>query len=198
MQRWRTVVSKILGALLVAVITISDSVWDHDWEFVGSSLFLLGCALAAVGSLGRLWCSVYIGGKKTERLIVEGPYSISRNPLYFFSFIGALGVGLASETLTIPTLILVAFAVYYPSVIKAESGRLRRMYGEQYEDYAKKTPAFFPKISLLTEPEEYVVHPIRFRRDALSALWFIWLLGILEFIEGFREMGVFAPLFELY
>jgi len=46
--------------------------------------------------------------------------AMCRNPLYFFSLLGALGVGLTTETLLIPFVILIAFVGYYPNVIKSE------------------------------------------------------------------------------
>jgi protein-S-isoprenylcysteine O-methyltransferase Ste14 len=72
----------------------------------------IGLALAGIASLGRLWCSLYIAGYKTEELITEGPYSIYRNFLYFFSFLGAIGVGFASESLLIPLIIPILFTSY--------------------------------------------------------------------------------------
>ncbi|MCD6327292.1 isoprenylcysteine carboxylmethyltransferase family protein [bacterium] len=198
LQYWRTRLSKVLGALALIIIVLSESAWERDSSLVASLLFLAGCTLAAIGSLGRLWCSLYIAGYKTEQLITAGPYSITRNPLYFFSFLGALGVGLASETLVIPAVILVAFAVYYPAVIRAEEKRLNKIYGEKLAEYIRNTPKFFPQMSLLKEPEEYVVRPVKFRRHISSALWFIWLIGILEVIEGFHESGLFDPMFSIF
>jgi len=148
--------------------------------------------------MGRLWCSLYISGHKTEKLVTTGPYSITRNPLYFFSLIGAFGVGLASETLVIPAVVLLGFAIYYPRVIKAEEKRLLKIHAEQFDNYVARTPRFFPKWSLLIEPKNYVVHPARFRKDILSALWFIWLIGVLEIIEGIHEAGIVVPIFTLY
>jgi hypothetical protein len=35
--------------------------------------------IAAVASLGRMWCSLYIAGSKDKELITNGPYSLCRN-----------------------------------------------------------------------------------------------------------------------
>jgi hypothetical protein len=123
---------------------------------------------------------------------------MSRNPLYFFSAIGAIGVGFASETLTFPAIFIVVFALYYPAVIKSEEKRLKEIHGADYEDYAKRVPLFFPRLSHFSEPEDYTVKPIIFRKHIFSALWFIWIVGILEMFEGLREIGVFSSLWSLY
>jgi protein-S-isoprenylcysteine O-methyltransferase Ste14 len=182
---------------LIVLLFISESKWEAREDIVCAILFLAGCVLVGIASLGRLWCSLYIAGYKTDHLITLGPYSVSRNPLYFFSLLGGLGVGLATETFTVPMLILIMFALYYPFVIRHEENKLRNIYGDQYEAYFRSVPQFWPKWSLLEEPNEYVVTPKVFRRHMYSALWFIWIVGILELLETLRELDPFSSFFHL-
>jgi hypothetical protein len=121
-----------------------------------------------------------------------------RNPLYFFSLVGAIGVGLASETISIPIVILLGYIAYYPLVIKSEEIILLRLHKIDFENYIKEVPRFFPKVSLLKEPDQYVIKPIVFRRHMFDALWFVWIVGILETIEGLHELGVLPKLFKIY
>ena len=197
-QHARLYLTRIFFGFLIVLLLISDNNWENRSPMFSAVFFLTGCFLAGIASLGRLWCSLYIVGYKTKRLIVSGPYSICRHPLYFFSMLGGIGAGLATETITIPVLILIAFALYYPYVIRFEENKLNALYGSEYEEYVRTVPQFWPKWSLLTEPEEYVVNPIKFKRHIFSALWFIWILGILEFIEMFRELKMLPALFSLY
>jgi hypothetical protein len=145
-----------------------------------------------------MWCSLYIAGYKDNTLITQGPYSMTRNPLYFFSFLGLLGIGLSTKTLTFPLLFLIFFALGYPGVIAAEEEKLRRLFGEAYESYARRAPAFFPKISLLEEPERYSVNPKIYRKHMLSAIWFVWIVGLLEVIETLKEIGLIPIYWSLY
>jgi hypothetical protein len=62
----------------------------------------------------------------------------------------------------------------------------------------KRVPKIFPKWSLLSEPDEYVVNPRLFKKHIFSALWFIWLTGIMEIIEVLRELSVLPVLYQLY
>ena len=88
----------------MGAITVSSSAWEIKAPFFNTILFFIGIILVGIASLGRLWCSLYIAGYKTDNLVTEGPYSMCGNPLYFFSFIGALGIGFASETLLVPVI----------------------------------------------------------------------------------------------
>ena len=196
-EKTRIPITRVFAGILLIIIIFSSNAWERI-SLVSNFIFLLGCILVGIASLGRLWCSLYIGGYKNTALVTSGPYSTSRHPLYFFSMIGGAGVGLATETLLIPVVIVILFFVYYPSVIRSEERRLLSLYGERFEAYRMNTPAFFPKLSLLQEPETYTVSPRIFKRNIFRALWFIWLVGILEIIEGFHETGVLPIYFRIY
>jgi len=197
-EKYRTQFSRIFGILLIIFIIFSKSLWEYKSPLFSSILFSIGLLLAAIASLGRMWCSLYIAGRKITELVTVGPYSMTRNPLYFFSLIGAFGVGLATETLLIPLIVLIAFAWFYPSVIRHEESELRALHGKPFEEYVKAVPKFFPKISYLNEPQEFMVKPIVFRKHIFSAVWFVWLIAILEFIDALQELGVIPNIFTIY
>jgi protein-S-isoprenylcysteine O-methyltransferase Ste14 len=194
----RILLSRVAAVVILILYLFSESRWETHAPLFSYLLFLSGLILVGIGSLGRMWCSLYIAGYKDNTLITQGPYSMTRNPLYFFSFLGLLGIGLATETLTFPLIFLLFFALGYPRVIATEERKLRKLFGEAYEEYARRVPAFFPKISLLQEPESYSVRPKVYRKHMLSALWFIWIVGILELIEGLRELGSLPTYWMLY
>ncbi len=185
----RILLSRLAALAIFLFYLFSKSRWESEHPLIDTTLFLLGLLLAGVGSLGRMWCSLYIAGYKDNTLITQGPYSITRNPLYFFSLLGLLGIGFATETLTFPFIFLLFFALSYPRVIAAEEKKLRVLFGATYEEYAKRVPAFFPKISLLKEPKSYSVNPQIYRKHMLSAIWFIWIIGFFEVIETLKDLG---------
>ena len=190
--------SRLFIGAIIAILLTGESYWETASPLTTGVLFLVGCFLVGVATLGRLWCSLYIAGYKTKTLVVTGPYSISRNPLYFFSMVGGIGVGLATETLVIPAMILIMFAIYYPFVIRFEENKLGEIHPEQFDAYCQTVPRFWPKWSLLTEPDEYTVTPKTFRKHIFSALWFIWMIGIIELIEMFRELDILTTHFLIY
>jgi len=196
-EKKRKILTLLFAIVSGVLILFSRSRWEEGY-LLSDIFFLAGIILVGVATVGRLWCSLYICGHKTKNLITVGPYSVCRNPLYFFSFLGGIGIGFASETLTVTLIILSAFLFYYPFVIRAEEKKLRRIHGSDFDRYMRKTPRFFPSLAGLCEPEEYTVKPRLFKRRAFDALWFVWMAGILELVEGLHEYNVIPLLFRLW
>lgn len=196
-ERRRKPISLAFAGVLVGLLLTSGS----RWSAIGASesaIFLLGLTLAGVGCLGRLWCSLYIAGYKTRVLVTAGPYSLCRNPLYFFSCVGGTGVLLASGTFALPAIMLVAFAVFYPWIIRQEESRLLAVHQDEFLTYCRKTPCFFPKWSQLQEPKDYTVHPRVFRTGILDAFWFLFLTGTVHFLADLHRTGALPTLWRLW
>src|SRR5688572_7054363 len=79
---------------------------------------IAGFVCVALACLGRIWCSAFIAGHKDEALVTHGPYALLRHPLYAFSMLGALGLGLTSRS---PLLSLIVIALIAALVIYAAS-----------------------------------------------------------------------------
>jgi len=197
-ERYRIILSRIAAVTILFFLFTTQSVWETKNEKVTFFLFFAGMILVGIASLGRMWCSLYIAGYKDDKLVTDGPYSLCRNPLYFFSMIGVLGIGFATETFTFPILFILLFALYYPFVIKSEERRLGQLFGAAFDQYTKKISAFFPRLSTFSEPANYTVKPAVYRSHMFSALWFVWIVGILEVIEGLREIGLLSSLWSLF
>jgi protein-S-isoprenylcysteine O-methyltransferase Ste14 len=194
--KYRTAVSRFAAVILVGILLISHHSFSqkgiYDLFFEISGIFLIGLCV-----LGRLWASVYISGHKTHRLIVEGPYSVVRHPLYLFSFIGTIGVGLLTENLLILGVLFLLFAGYYPLVILAEEEKLLKKHGEEYLNYMMRVPRFIPKLSLIDEPSSFNVKTIKYRKAFFETIWFIWLYIPLEIIERLHIEGILPVLFRV-
>ncbi|MDH4239921.1 MAG: isoprenylcysteine carboxylmethyltransferase family protein [Phycisphaerae bacterium] len=196
-EKKRKILTLLFSMVLGVLILFSQSRLEEVY-FLSEIFYFTGIIIVGVATVGRLWCSLYIGGHKTKELITVGPYSICRNPLYFFSFLGGIGIGFASETLTVTLLIFSAFLFYYPFVIRSEEKKLLRIHGSDFDRYMSKTPRFFPSLAGLYEPEEYTVRPRLFKRRIFDALWFVWIAGILELVEALHEYNVIPRLFRLW
>ncbi len=112
-HRRRIALAVVIGLILIALLTIR-SAWSNDWthEFVED--FGIGVIVLAI--LGRMWCTFYIDGRKSAEIVRFGPYSISRNPLYMFSTLGAAGIGMLTGSLTVAmVLAFLCYVAFYHS-----------------------------------------------------------------------------------
>jgi protein-S-isoprenylcysteine O-methyltransferase Ste14 len=184
-------------AAVGVLLLFSGSRWEM-MEMYSAILFAVGVIMVGIATVGRLWCNLYICGRKSSELITTGPYSMCRNPLYFFSLIGAVGLGLVTETVSIPLIFLVVFSVYYPFVIQAEEKGLRQIHGAEFQHYCEEIPRFIPSFRRLQEPQEYLVKARLFRKSLFDATCFIWLIAVLETIEVLHELNILPVFIRLY
>ncbi|OAI57973.1 hypothetical protein AYO49_01655 [Verrucomicrobiaceae bacterium SCGC AG-212-N21] len=188
----------LFAVLPIIVILFTRTAWDTKVPIIPIVLFIVGLHFAGIAALGRLWCSLYIAGNKDSKLVQLGPYSLCRNPLYFFSFLGALGVGMATKTFTFPIVLGISFLLYYPSVIRKEEARLKAKFQGEYENYCAKVPRFFPHHTAFEEPKACQINPRIYRKHIFSALWFILIVGWLEFFEKLHQLGWVPVYFHIY
>src|SRR4029078_2172800 len=95
------------------------------------------------------------------------PYSLTRNPLYFFSLLAYIGAGLAFEKLTVAFIFAIVFWLsHWPTVLREEA-KLRNKFGAKYDDYAKRVPRFWPRIGKMDLPESVTFSPAAFNRSVL-------------------------------
>lgn len=113
-----------------------------------------GLAMVLLGFLLRFWSTGYAGiatrthkQVRPERLITAGPFRYSRNPIYAgnqLMFAGALlclGQGVRALVFSIPAFL------FYCLITRYEEDLLGREFGEEYEEYRKKTPRWIPDTS---------------------------------------------------
>ncbi len=192
----RILVSRLFAAAFFGVLLVTTS--RLEGSILADVLFFVGLALVGVATIGRLWCSLYISGYKNTELVTVGPYSVTRNPLYFFSFIGFVGVGFATEMLTFAAAMAAFFAVVYPPIIAREETVLQAKFGDGFRAYRDRVPRFFPKTASYVEPTTWTVDTRRFRRTMRDVVWFVWLVALAELVEAIHEFHLIEPLISLY
>jgi hypothetical protein len=161
-------------------------------------LSLVGWALIGIGVAGRIWCASYICDCKNKKLVMGGPYSICRNPLYFSSFIAGLGVMLLTGTFLLPVLFTLLFWAYYPGVTAREEAMLLRLHGAAFEGYRSRVPRFLPNPRLFSEPAGYMASAARFRKSLTEVVWFFIAGGVVEFLRGMHLANYLPTLLYLY
>jgi protein-S-isoprenylcysteine O-methyltransferase Ste14 len=168
-------------------LLLSQSMWA-DGGFIHEGLEWIGYFALILCVLGRAWCAAYIGGRKNQAVIIDGPYSIVRNPLYVFSFFGVLGVGLSTGTVTVPALLAMVFAIYYAQVVRREERFLVENLGIDYVDYLQRVPRWLPNFSLWFERDEIVVRPRYVLLTIRDSAWFFIALPLLELLDVLHQL----------
>ena len=187
-QRIRINLFRALGAGLIPPILFIRPYFDET--ALGELLEQIGVILIIACVLGRCWAMLYIGGKKNDRLVTTGPYSLCRNPLYVFSVMGVVGFGFMIQSL-IYTVVLtsVTFAILLQAARK-EEGCLSDKFAEDYVYYRNNTPRFLPVNFRTFQTEPTVnVNVQSLRRCFWDAAFFILAIPTLECVEWFHEVN---------
>ena len=122
------------------------------WALIAALLILTGLALS-------VWAIVYMRRKgdgnpmdafnhevapRTKHLMTEGPYRLSRNPMLSGIFLYLIGCGLWLMKWQ-AALFFVVFVLVMLLQVRSEEKRLRRDFGDEYDQYCLRTGRFFPK-----------------------------------------------------
>ncbi|WP_186400463.1 isoprenylcysteine carboxylmethyltransferase family protein [Stappia sp. P2PMeth1] len=189
-ERKRIFVTWLVAPAWLAMLIATQ---PEGFETLGYSLIeFLGFFLVFAAVLGRLWCTLYIGGRKDLDLCQSGPYSLTRNPLYFFSFLGLVGVCLAAQNIVLMIISAIAFLVYYRPVIRNEEKRLLSLFGPDYMLYMARVPRFFPRLDLPESEDTVVVHSRAFVRSLTEVMWFLVAIVGIEVLEELRQAAVIS------
>lgn len=105
-------------------------------------LLYVGTAIAAVGAAVRMWASGYV--MKNKELATNGPYAYVRHPLYVGNILLLVGFSLASSQWWSFVLMIALLWFYYPPTISYEDNKLRGIFGEEWENWAKNIHALIP------------------------------------------------------
>jgi protein-S-isoprenylcysteine O-methyltransferase Ste14 len=115
------------------------------WEFWAASL------MTALGLLFTVWARVHLGRnwsgtvtiKREHELIVSGPYTIVRHPIYTGLIVAFIGSAMARGEWRGVLAVFIAWAALWRKLRLEERWMLER-FGEQYTAYCHRVPALVP------------------------------------------------------
>ncbi|MEJ8570881.1 isoprenylcysteine carboxylmethyltransferase family protein [Microbaculum marinum] len=195
-QRRRKWVLRGLSVVAFIGVLVSDSMWQPN-GLVQETIEFLGVSMLALCVLGRAWCTLYIGGRKKAELVQDGPYSISRNPLYVFSIMGAAGVGAAADSIVITVLTAVACYAVFAVVVLQEEAFLSARFGRAYEAYCARVPRFWPRFSVWRNVKTVDASPNLVLASVRDGALFFLAIPLIMGIDYLRDIGVLPTLFVL-
>ena len=80
-----------------------------------------------------------------KELVVEGPYRVVRNPMYWAVASVVVGEALVFHSVTLAELAVALFAGAMLFVLFYEEPTLRRKFGAEYDAYCRRVPRWFPR-----------------------------------------------------
>ena len=192
--RWRSYLPFLAIPIVTYALTQSEyfgrkhgHIQQTLWEVFSISIsavgFLIRCfttGWAAKGTSGR-----NTHGQVAESLNTTGIYSVVRHPLYLGNFFLTLGFLLFTQVCWLVIISILIFWLYYERIMCAEEEFLRRKFGDQFIEWAGRTPAFFPNFRNWKRPSTSFSWKWVFRREYSS------LFGL---ISAFVALKFFAEL----
>jgi protein-S-isoprenylcysteine O-methyltransferase Ste14 len=152
-----TLFLRMLMALIVAVAFFAyvfAPTW-LAWSALDLPVWLRSAAaVIALATLPAIrWVFVNIGTnisetiltKRYHQLVTGGPYRWIRHPLYAFALLLLLSLALLASNWFLLLFPCIGLVVFRFIVIPREEANLIKVFGEQYEEYQRRTGALFPR-----------------------------------------------------
>jgi len=183
----------LLGLMVFAVTTSYSPIGSNTHELIE----WIGIVLIVICIIGRTWSSLYISGRKIKDLVDVGPYSVTRNPLYLFSIIGAAGAGAQLGSVVVALIFaVIAGGVFFVVTVREEK-LLAELHGLAYADFAARIPRFIPNPRLWRDVPTLTITPPRVVTTFADAAVFLLAVPVAETIEWLQEIGVLPVLLVL-
>ncbi len=164
----------------------------------GRLLELGGLALLGFAALGRIWTTLFIAGQKDSRVAVSGPYARCRHPLYALSIVASIGLGLATQSLSLAAISAAFAIILHVTAAIAEERKLTATFGDEYTAYAARVPRFWPARTRITPPEFVQANAAIYWKAFLDAGAIFGFYVAMEFIAAGRDAALWTTLVRIY
>lgn len=152
--RWRSYVPLVM--LAITAFALSDFRYlggspttNEYWEIACFVIALLGLGVRiyTIGHTPKGTSGRNTQKQQADTLNTSGIYSTVRHPLYFGNFLIWFGVSLLPHIWWLVIINTLIFWVYYERIMFAEEAFLRGKFGNDYDEWAARTPAFLPRLA---------------------------------------------------
>lgn len=140
-----------LGVLLPNV----DASLNLPPLFFGAVNIIIGGLLVIVGAIFGLWSIMQqmtqaqgtpIPVMATQKLLINGVFNYSRNPMLFGTFCAYLGVAILIGSIASMVAVILFTLLIITYIKTIEEKELELRFGQDYLDYKVSTPFFFPGV----------------------------------------------------
>lgn len=195
LQIYRINALRVFGAAAFGLLAVTSP--PVMPAFVRIILEALGTLAIFVAIAGRGWSLFYIGGRKNSELVDFGPYSICRNPLYFFSLVGIAGIGAQTGSLVCMAVFVAAAYLAFDMAMRGEEAYLGSRYGGAFNDYRRSVPRLLPDPSLWRECEDIPLRSMRAVGSLRDGIVFLGAWLAVELVRVAQVSGLLPVLWTL-
>jgi protein-S-isoprenylcysteine O-methyltransferase Ste14 len=134
----------------------------------------IGVTLAVLAEAWRIWAAGTI--HKSQEVTTGGPYAYVRHPLYVGSFLHSLAYCFMSGRWESFLLVPPLFFLVYGAAVSTEEAMLHTLFGEQYGEYCKRVPRFFPRLGGRQPGNgQFSWAQVWWNREWINILWVVLL-----------------------
>lgn len=140
---------------LVVLLPRLDAPLNFPHLYLGAVNIIIGGLLVTLGALFSLWSIIQqmtqaqgtpIPVMATQKLLINGVFKYSRNPMLFGTFCAYLGVAILVGSIS-SMVAVILFTLLIIAYIKfIEEKELEFRFGQEYLAYKTSTPFFFPGV----------------------------------------------------
>lgn len=161
-KRIRIILTPLVGVAFLCTILLVIFISFYMDRFLGFPEFIskpydmaISMPFLIIGSLLWIWSAWrFFKTKGTPvpinpppKLVTDGPYAYSRNPMMTGVFMILAGIGILSGSVSLTFIITPIFV--FISILEfkyIEEPELEKRFGKEYAEYKKRTPIIIPKI----------------------------------------------------
>lgn len=161
-KRIRTILTPLVGFIFFCIVLsliFTSFYLDRFWglpAFISKPYNIaVSMPFLMTGSVLWLWCAgKFFKAKGTPvpinpppKLVTDGPYAYSRNPMMTGLFMIMAGIGILSGSITLTFIMTPLFVLMSILEFKyIEEPELEKRFGKEYREYKRRTPALIPRI----------------------------------------------------
>jgi protein-S-isoprenylcysteine O-methyltransferase Ste14 len=186
-QAIRVNILRVAFLITLPLLIFTHSAWPDE---VQELLEILGLTAVIGGVLGRFWAILYIGGHKNNTVMRDGPYSICRHPLYLFSTLGVIGLGLMLASLILTSILGLLTFLILSATARKEEAFLRHKFGRAYDEYAARVPMILPRLSGFHTESSITVSVPHLRQNLMDARVFLLFIPLAELLREVAHLPV--------
>lgn len=140
-------------------------------------------------------------------LVTVGPYEVTRNPMYFGTFVIGIGVSLMLFRWWVTLIFFSVYLMIYLPLIKGEERVLSERFKDAFKDYCSKTFKFFPKNMIFALPAKTTwikkelfssLAPVITLIMAIQSWSDFKFFGTIDYRDRFLTLGLFCILLSVF